>query len=176
MATKRARRTKRRRRASASTNLQHAARMRQHQPPRVPVHTHPPFLHEPANFGSPRTRQQLTQSQAGQIIPIPPPKRLPSVIGLAEVVGAQYVQEITQSGQLVFQSAGDSGFGGTWDLELVAQVMAMDLHRPNPADQPAFFFHLGDVIYNHQYNFPESKANMYQPQFYVPYEHYLPRR
>src|SRR6516162_5327482 len=50
--------------------------------------------------------------------------------------------------------------------------MAMDLHRPNPADQPAFFFHLGDVIYNHQYNFPESKANMYQPQFYVPYEHY----
>ena len=172
MATKRARRTKRRRRASASTNLQHAARMRQHQPPRVPVHTHPPFLHEPANFGSPRTRQQLTQSQAGQIIPIPPPKRLPSVIDLAEVVGAQYVQEITQSGQLVFQSAGDSGFGGTWDLELVAQVMAMDLHRPNPADQPAFFFHLGDVIYNHQYNFPESKANMYQPQFYVPYEHY----
>ena len=92
------------------------------------------------------------------------------------MVGAQYVQEITQSGQLVFQSAGDSGFGGTWDLELVAQVMAMDLHRPNPADQPAFFFHLGDIIYNHQYNFPESKANMYQPQFYVPYEHYLPRR
>jgi hypothetical protein len=50
--------------------------------------------------------------------------------------------------------------------------MAMDLHRPNPADQPAFFFHLGDVIYNHQYSLPESKANMYQPQFYVPYEHY----
>jgi hypothetical protein len=60
-----------RRRASAATNLQHAARMRQHQPRRVPIHTNPPFLHEPANFGSPRTRQQLTRSQAGQIIPIP---------------------------------------------------------------------------------------------------------
>jgi len=105
-----------RRRASAATNLQNAERMRQHQPRRVPIHTHPPFLHEPAEFGSPRTLQQLTQSQAGQIIAIPPPKRLPSVIDLAEVVGAQYVQEITQSGQLVFQSAGDSGFGGrgTW--------------------------------------------------------------
>jgi hypothetical protein len=91
---------------------------------------------------------------------------------LGEVIGAQAVDEISHSGQLVFQSAGDTGFGGTWDLELVAQVMAMDLQRPNPADRPAFFFHLGDVIYNHQYNSPESKKNMYQPQFYVPYEHY----
>jgi hypothetical protein len=146
--------------------------MKQHQPPRIPIHSQPPFLQVPANFGSARTRQQLDQSQAGQIIPIPPPKRSPSVFELAEVVGQQYADEISQSGQVVFHCAGDSGFGGTWDLELVAQVMVMDLHRPNPADRPAFFFHLGDVIYNHQYNAPESKKNMYQPQFYVPYEHY----
>lgn len=155
-----------------ANNLRHAERMKKHQPPRIPIQTHPPFLHDLANFGSPRTRQQLDTSQAGQIIPIPPPKRSPSVIELGEVVGTQYVDEISKSGQLVFHSAGDTGFGGTWDLELVAQVMAMDLHRPNPADQPAFFFHLGDVIYNHQYNFPESKKNMYDPQFYVPYGHY----
>jgi hypothetical protein len=43
---------------------------------------------------------------------------------------------------------------------------------PNPADRPAFFFHLGDVIYNHQYKLPESKKKMYEPQFYVPYGHY----
>lgn len=153
-------------------NTRHSERMKQHQPSRIPIHSQPPFLQVPANFGSARNRQQLNQSQAGQIIPIPPPKRTPSVFELAEVVGQQYADEISQSGQLVFHCVGDTGFGGTWDLELVAQVMAMDLHRPNPADAPAFFFHLGDVIYNHQYNSPESKKNMYQPQFYVPYEHY----
>jgi hypothetical protein len=153
-------------------NLRHADRMKTHQPPRVPTQSQPPFLQVPANFGSARTRAQLDQSQAGQIIPIPAPKRSPSVLGLAEVVGTQYVEEINQSGQVVFHCAGDTGFGAPWDVELVAQVMAMDLHRPNPADRPAFFFHLGDVIYNHQYNMPESKRNMYQPQFYVPYEHY----
>jgi hypothetical protein len=91
---------------------------------------------------------------------------------LAEVIGTQYLDEINQSGQLVFHSAGDTGFGAPWDLELVAQVMAMDLHRPNPADHPAFFLHLGDVVYNHQYHLPESKKNMYEPQFYVPYGQY----
>jgi hypothetical protein len=68
------------------------------------------------------------------------------LLDLAEVVGSDYAKEISQSGQLVFHCAGDTGFGAPWDLELVAQVMAMDLHRLNPADQPAFFFHLGDVI------------------------------
>lgn len=155
-----------------ASNASHAARMAAHQPPRIQSHVHPPFLASPANFGSPKTAAQLTQSQAGQIISIPPPKRSPSVIGLAEIVGSQLATEIQQSGQLVFQSAGDTGFGAPWDLELVAQVMEMDLHRPNPADQPAFFLHLGDVIYNHQYKLPESKANMYEPQFYVPYENY----
>jgi|SRR5215469_5214982 len=153
-------------------NLRHVERMKKHQLPRIPIQSQPPFLQVPANFGSARTRQQLDQSQAGQIIPIPEPKRSPSVLELAEVIGTQYVDEISQSGQLVFHCSGDTGFGGTWDLELVAQVMAMDLHRPNPADRPAFFFHLGDVIYNHQYNMPESKESMYEPQFYVPYGHY----
>jgi Calcineurin-like phosphoesterase len=153
-------------------NARHSERMRQHQPARIPIHAQPPFLQVPANFGSLRTRGQLDQSQAGQIIPIPPPKRSPSILELAEIVGQQYADEIKQSGQVVFHCVGDTGFGGPWDVELVAQVMAMDLHRPNPADRPAFFFHLGDVIYNHQYNSPESKENMYQPQFYVPYENY----
>ena len=154
------------------SHANHVQRMSRHQTPRVQSHHYPPFLQDPGNFGSPRTRKQLDASQAGQIIEIPPPKRTPPVMELAEVIGAQAVDEIRQSGQLVFQSAGDTGFGSTWDLELVVPVMEMDLYRPNPADRPAFFFHLGDVIYNHQYNFPESKANMYEPQFYVPYDNY----
>ena len=150
----------------------HADRMKQHQPARVHGHAAEPFLREPADFGSPLTREELDLSQTGQIIPIPPPKRNPPVMELAEVVGAPLEAEIRQSGQLVFHAAGDTGFGAPWEIDLVAQVMAMDLHRPNPADHPAFFLHLGDVIYNHQFHTPESKAKMYEPQFYVPYGNY----
>lgn len=155
-----------------ANDSRHAELMMRHQPARIPNPMHPPFLGDPANFGSPRTRPQLDLSQAGQIIALPPLKRSPPVIALAEVVGAQYVDEIRQNGQLVFHSAGDTGFGGTWDLELVVPVMEMDLHRPNPADRPAFLLHLGDVVYNTQYNSPESKEKMYEPQFYVPYDKY----
>jgi hypothetical protein len=59
----------------SADNTSHSERMKQHQPGRIPIHSQPPFLQVPANFGSARTRQQLDQSQAGQIIPIPPPKR-----------------------------------------------------------------------------------------------------
>jgi hypothetical protein len=48
----------------------------------------------------------------------------------------------------------------------------MDFDRPNPADHPGFFLHLGDVVYNTQYYTPESKKRMYQPQFYEPYGKY----
>jgi hypothetical protein len=79
----------------SADNLPHSERMKKHQPARVPILVQPPFLQEPANFGSARTRDQVEQSQAGQIIPIPPPKRSPSVLDLAEVVGQEYVDEIS---------------------------------------------------------------------------------
>src|SRR5262249_13646659 len=103
----------------------HAERMIKNQTPRIPIHRNPPFLHDLANFGSARTPDQLNQSQAGQIIRLPAPKRSPAVIQLGEVIGAQYVDEIDKSGQLVFHSAGDTGFGGTWDVQLVEEVMTM---------------------------------------------------
>src|SRR5579863_6922975 len=81
-----------------SNNARNAERMKQHQSLRVPILTHPPFLQEPASFGSPRTRSQLDQSQAGQIIAIPAPRRSPPVMELGEVIGAQSVDEISQSG------------------------------------------------------------------------------
>jgi hypothetical protein len=147
-------------------------RIKQHQTARVPGAPASPFLTSPANFGSTLSREELDKKQEGQIVPLPPPKRTPPVMELAEVVGSQYVEQIQQNGQLVFHCVGDTGFGSPWDVEAVAQVMAMDLHRPNPADHPAFFFHLGDVVYNTQYSTPESKSKMYQPQFYMPYDQY----
>jgi hypothetical protein len=91
---------------------------------------------------------------------------------LAEVIGSDTVTEIQQSGQIVFHAVGDTGAGQHEDLGQVANVMAMDFHRPNPADRPAFFLHLGDVVYNLVFGEVESKRGMYQPQFYRPYANY----
>jgi hypothetical protein len=142
------------------------------QTPRVPGTHHKPFLTDPANFGSVRTQQELNASQSGQIIKIPPAKRSPQVMDLAEVIGSNAVDTITRSGQIAFHSVGDTGIGVHEALGEVVQAMRMDFHRPNPADQPSFFLHLGDVVYNTQYNAPESKINMYEPQFYEPYGNY----
>jgi hypothetical protein len=153
---------------------QHAAleHLKQHQKPRIAGTHHKPFLTDPAEFGSGHTKEELASSQKGQIIAIPKLKRTPPVMDIAEVIGAAQVNEIIQSGQFVFHSAGDTGAGKHDDLGQVVEVMALDFHRPNPADQPAFFFHLGDVVYNTEYSSPQSKSRMYQPQFYEPYENY----
>jgi Calcineurin-like phosphoesterase len=146
--------------------------LKQRQSPRIPG-THPePFLRDPAQFRSGRSAQELAASQAGQLVAAPPPKRSPSVMDVAEVIGADAVAQIQQSGQIVFQTAGDTGAGKHEDLGQVVGIMAMDFHRPNPADRPAFFFHLGDVTYNLVFGEVESKAAMYQPQFYSPYADY----
>jgi hypothetical protein len=133
---------------------------------------HGPFNTERPRFTSDRSRQELHDTQAGQIIEIPVPKRSPSVMDLAEVIGDESVKQIRQSGQLVFHTVGDTGAGQHEDLGDVVQVMSMDFQRPNPADHPAFFMHLGDVCYNLRYGVPGSKRGMYEPQFYIPYSHY----
>jgi len=135
--------------------------------------THPtPFLTDPAEFGSRRSPEELQASQDGQLIPVPNPKRSPSVMDIAEVIGSEQVNEVQQSGQIAFHVVGDTGAGKHSDLGQVVQIMAMDFHRPNPADRPAFFLHLGDVIYNEVFGEVESKRRMYQPQFYTPYADY----
>jgi hypothetical protein len=147
-------------------------RLRSHQTPLVPKTFNAPFLGGPHPFMSSRSREESDRAQADQLIAPPAPKRSPPVMDLAEVIGQQQVDSIAASGQIVFHTVGDTGFGGREDLQEVAEIMAMDFHRPNPADHPAFFLHLGDVVYNHQYHDPESKKGMYDPQFYVPYRDY----
>jgi len=129
-------------------------------------------LTEPADFVSGRSKNELAAAQSGQLIPVPPLKRSPAVMDLAEVIGQSETDTIQQVGQIVFHAAGDTGAGRHEDLGQVVQVMALDFERPNPADRPAFFLHLGDVTYNLVFGEVESKLGMYQPQFYSPYSQY----
>jgi len=125
---------------TATSVAQALDRLKKHQTPRIAGTHLTPFLTDPAEFSSRRTADEIAAIQEGQLIAVPKPKRSPSVMDIAEVIGAQQVDEIEQNGQIVFQTAGDTGTGKREDLGQVVQVMAMDFHRPNPADHPAFFF------------------------------------
>jgi hypothetical protein len=76
---------------------------------------------------------------------------------------------IKQAGRIVFHAVGDSGASDVrkYRSELrVADRVTDDCHTAPTADRPAFFYHLGDVVYN----FGESKY--YFDQFYEPFRNY----
>jgi len=70
--------------------------------------------------------------------------------------------------KMVFHMAGDTG-GLTLPVfkHQVANEMTRQYHETaSREDKPAFFFHLGDVVYNY------GQAEEYNPQFFEPYEQY----
>jgi hypothetical protein len=107
--------------------------------------------------------------QEEQVIePIPAPRVNPPVFDLGSVIGAEAVAEIQASGSLVFHSVGDTGGIVRAEPQLaVADAMAADLDGKTYATGlPAFFFHLGDVVYYF------GQEQYYPEQFYDPYRNY----
>ena len=94
------------------------------------------------------------------------------VYSLAEALGphgAGVVQQIARNGQIVFHAVGCSGSSTLRTYRDEIQVFdqaAADVHSSSAGDRPAFFFHLGDVVYS----FGESKY--YFDQFYEPNRDY----
>ena len=111
-----------------------------------------------------------------QVQPIPPQRTgaLP-YIELTDYLPANLIQSITKAGQIVFHSVGDTGAAKTSRSQTpatalaqeaaVADAMTADVQATGDAG-PAFFFHLGDVVYN----FGESQY--YYDQFYEPFRDY----
>src|SRR5690242_18850390 len=85
---------------------------------------------------------------------------------LAEFIGAPGVAEIQNAGEIRFHASGDSGVGSAHVAELVGDDMATDYTPAGGAANPAFLFHLGDVIYG------TDKEPHYTDRFYRPYRHY----
>jgi predicted phosphodiesterase len=102
----------------------------------------------------------------GRLQPIPAPSVSDPRMTLADVVGTDAATAIEHAGQIRFQAVGDTGRGSHSPQQYVADVMNEDYDLANPATSPAFFLHLGDVIYGH------SKDQEYRPQFYEPYLNY----
>lgn len=89
-----------------------------------------------------------------------------SVMTLADIIGAKSASDIEQRGRLLFHSTGDTGKGADSPQGDVAAAMTTDFNIDKPNESPAFFLHLGDVIYNH------TKDQNYRQEFYEPYMHY----
>ncbi len=83
--------------------------------------------------------------------------------------GAAIVEQIKQSGRIVFHSVGDTGASDVrryQNEQRVADQTTTDAHSAEVSNRPAFFFHLGDVVYNF------GEARYYYDQFYEPYRAY----
>lgn len=97
--------------------------------------------------------------------PIPDPFRDPKML-LAEIIGDKGVQEIQQAGAIKFHAVGDTFSAAGNMQQMVADAMSADYSPTKPATSPAFFFHLGDVIYY------DNTDKGYHAQFYEPYKTY----
>lgn len=107
--------------------------------------------------------------QAEQVLePIPVPRVQPPVFDMGSVLPAAAVAQIHASGSLVFHSVGDTGGIVRAEPQLsVSDAMAADLTGKTYATGlPAFFFHLGDVVYYF------GQEQYYPEQFYDPYRNY----
>ena len=104
-------------------------------------------------------------------LPFQEPRGLPEpVMRLEDALGesgAATVNRIKTNRQIVFHSVGDTGNTRSVKPQtLVADKMVSDFDELAAKDVPAFFYHLGDVVYSF------GEANYYYDQFYEPYRDY----
>lgn len=99
---------------------------------------------------------------------IPAPRAAPQRMNLADVVSPSVIQRITAAKAIVFHAVGDTGASKESHLPnevAVADLMAADVAGGGKT-APAFFFHLGDVIYSF------GEGRYYFDQFYDPFRAY----
>ncbi len=119
-----------------------------------------PAARQPFNGATRMT--EWSKSQLGLV----PPVKGDGIVNLSDIIGADGVSEIKKLGELRFHAIGDSGVGHAEDAEKVAEDMASDFKPGAGSLNPAFLFHLGDVIYG------PGKEDHYGERFYRPYRHY----
>jgi len=98
--------------------------------------------------------------------PLPAPTGLPPYhLSLEDVLSAERIAEIKASGGVSFHCVGSTGgINKPEPQHAVADAMSADF--VGSPTQPAFFYHLGDVIYFY------GAESLYYSQFYEPYRNY----
>ncbi len=109
-----------------------------------------------------------TSDEIQVLEPIPKPRISPPIMSLASVLSQATVNAIAATGQLVIHCVGDTGGIERAEPQLVvADAMTADVAgKTGTSGQPAFFYHLGDVVYFF------GQESYYPEQFYEPYRNY----
>jgi len=104
-----------------------------------------------------------------------PQARDTNPLDLADFVSSDIMSAINNAGKIVFHAVGDTGAAKVSRTQTaadaikqearVADAMVADVTKGGVSG-PAFFFHLGDVIYNF------GEAQYYYDQFYEPFREY----
>jgi hypothetical protein len=107
-----------------------------------------------------------TAIKANQVVEqIPPPRKNPPVMSLSDVLPSGALNAYAD--RLTFHCVGDTGgIKSPSHQFLVADKMAEDFAASDPSARPAFFYHLGDIVYYF------GQAQYYYDQFYDPYRDY----
>jgi hypothetical protein len=121
-------------------------------------------------FDSPYYRRHKDDLQ-----PVPGPSSARPRLDLADVVDAASLAAIQKASRISFHAVGDTGAAKVNPLQdaaraianeaSVADAMTNDVRRGGPR-APAFFFHLGDVVYYF------GEGRYYYDQFYEPFRGY----
>jgi hypothetical protein len=131
---------------------------------------HPIALHNTSNLGPGKIRRPYLEPLAAPKNNPPfarPPGPLPAsfLLPLASFAPDE-ASKAEAAGKLIFHAVGDTGgINGTETQDAVAGAMEAQIAgATGPA--PAFFYHLGDVIYY------DGQSGFYGSQFYSPYQYY----
>jgi hypothetical protein len=118
--------------------------------------------------GGPPVRKLHSTHPNQPFRPLPQPTaHSPYHLALDQVLPADHIAAIQASEHVVFHIVGDTGgIKAPQEQQIVSMHMESDCEVSDPATRPAFFYHLGDVVYYY------GEASEYYPQFYEPYQHY----
>jgi len=155
-----------------------------HQPAKgiptgTPIYNEPKPTPDPAKYTVPHASDTVAYNEMDALIKASKflPIAFPAVTGVAEPIltlsdalgpsGSATIAAIHKAGQMVFQSAGDTGAtrGPKTENETVDKMLS-DFIGEAPAQVPQFFYNLGDIVYS----FGEHKY--YYDQFYAAYRDY----
>ena len=136
-----------------------------------PPHTHPLAPNRPTQGTIGKVRREPDDPVAApkDNLPYepPPPTNMTNLVLPFEIVNPAASQAAQNAHKLVFHCVGDTGgIHGTATQESIAKAMEDQLSSAAAGDKPAFFYHLGDVIY---FN---GQSQNYPAQFYEPYQYY----
>jgi acid phosphatase type 7 len=100
--------------------------------------------------------------------PLPPPKDpAPYRYDISKFLSAADVKTIKDSGVMVCHTVGDTGdYRPGSQKDLVANLMKQDADNQPDGQKPAFFYHIGDIVYF------AGDVDKYGDNFYATYEDY----